>query len=133
MHKLRDMASKLHSCQAGDKHGGEEGGSLVGMLTDEALNFPSISEAGDAFGKCLESFGNCKVLFIGDGTRGTSEFYRARAEITKYMIEHRGFIIVAVEADWPDAEAVDRYVRRRPGLGKQASVEPTGVAKEAER
>ncbi len=31
------------------------------------------------------------------------------------MIEHYGFNIVAVEADWPDAEAIDRYVRRRPG------------------
>ncbi len=41
--------------------------------------------------------------------------------------------IVAVEADWPDAEAVDRYVRRRPGPGPQASVESDGVAKRAGR
>jgi erythromycin esterase-like protein len=63
----------------------------------------------------LDSFGDARVLLIGDASHGTSEFYSARAAITQYMIEHHGFNIVAVEADWPDAEAVDRYVRRRPG------------------
>lgn len=133
MHKLKHMASKLHSCYDGGERGDERRGSVVEMLTDEVLSFPSISDSGDAFGKYFDSFGNCKVLLIGDGTHGTSEFYKARAEITKYMIEHHGFNIVAVEADWPEAEAVDRYVRRRPGPGKRASVEPTGVAKEAGR
>jgi erythromycin esterase-like protein len=30
------------------------------------------------------------------------------------LIAHHGFNIVAVEADWPDAAAIDRYVRDRP-------------------
>ncbi|KAI5301022.1 hypothetical protein KEM55_003055, partial [Ascosphaera atra] len=59
--------------------------------------------------------GRYKVVLIGDGSHGTSEFYRARAEITKHLVQHHGFNIVACEADWPDAEAIDRYVRRRPG------------------
>ncbi|KAJ6438970.1 erythromycin esterase [Purpureocillium lavendulum] len=41
------------------------------------------------------------------------------------------FNIVAAEADWPDAEAVDRYVRRRPGPGPTAGVEPVRQAEEA--
>jgi hypothetical protein len=45
---------------------------------------------------------------------GTSEFYRARAAITRRLIEQYGFTIVAVEADWPDAAAIDRYVRHSP-------------------
>src|SRR6185295_7656796 len=44
---------------------------------------------------------------------GTSQFYRARAAITRRLIERHGFTIVAVEADWPDAAAIDRYVRQR--------------------
>ena len=34
-----------------------------------------------------------------------------RAQITKRLIEERGFTAVAVEADWPDAYRVNRYVR----------------------
>ena len=42
---------------------------------------------------------------LGEASHGTSEFYRARAAITKRLIEEHGFMIVAVEADWPDASA----------------------------
>ncbi|PYV61133.1 MAG: erythromycin esterase, partial [Acidobacteria bacterium] len=52
---------------------------------------------------------------LGEATHGTYEFYRERAEITKRLIKEKGFIAVAVEADWPDAFRVNRYVR---GLGQ---------------
>ena len=51
---------------------------------------------------------------IGESSHGTHEFYEARAEITKWLIEEKGFCAVAAEADWPDAYRVNRYVR---GLG----------------
>ncbi|KAK4141209.1 erythromycin esterase type II [Dichotomopilus funicola] len=60
-----------------------------------------------------------KIVLIGDASHGTSEFYTARAQLTQHLITHHGFTIVAVEADWPDAEAVDRYVRRRPAAPGQ--------------
>lgn len=88
--------------------------STIELLRANVEEFPSISEAGDAFARCFDSFGGAKVLMIGDASHGTSEFYTARAEITKYMIEHHGFNVVAAEADWPDAEAIDRHVRYRP-------------------
>jgi erythromycin esterase-like protein len=110
------------------------GSSTVELLKANVTSFPSISEAGDSFAKYFENFGSgSKILLIGDASHGTSEFYAARAEITKYMIERHGFNIVAIEADWPDAEAVDRYVRHRRSLGPQASVEPEGTAKQAGR
>jgi len=34
-----------------------------------------------------------------------------RAEITQRLIEEKGFSAIAVEADWPDAYRVNRYVR----------------------
>src|SRR5437868_3917849 len=36
---------------------------------------------------------------------------RARAEFTKTLILRKGFNIVAVEADWPDAYRANRWVR----------------------
>jgi protein-L-isoaspartate(D-aspartate) O-methyltransferase len=59
----------------------------------------------------LERIGEARVVLIGEATHGTSEFYRMRAQITRRLIERKGFRIVALEADWPDAAVVDRYVR----------------------
>jgi erythromycin esterase-like protein len=65
------------------------------------------------FGELFDRFGDKHVVLLGEASHGTSEFYRARAAITARLIEHHGFGIVAVEADWPDAAAVDRFVQLR--------------------
>ncbi len=64
--------------------------------------------------------GDARIVLIGESSHGTHEFYAARAEITKWLIEHKGFTAVAAEADWPDAYRVNRYVR---GQGDDVSAE----------
>ena|GEM_PF-18067 len=59
--------------------------------------------------------GDARIVLIGESSHGTHEFYEARAAITKWLIEQKGFCAVAAEADWPDAYRVNRYVR---GLGE---------------
>ncbi|MDX2169203.1 MAG: erythromycin esterase family protein, partial [Deltaproteobacteria bacterium] len=59
----------------------------------------------------LDRIGDARVVCLGEATHGTSEFYRMRARITRELILQRGFTLVAVEADWPDAARVDHYVR----------------------
>lgn len=68
-------------------------------------------EKWDEFGPFFDRFGDATVVLLGEGSHGTSEFYRARAAITRHLIEKHGFNIIAVEADWPDAAWIDRYVR----------------------
>jgi erythromycin esterase-like protein len=51
------------------------------------------------------------IVLIGEATHGTQEFYRIRADVTRGLIERRGFGVVAVEADWPDAYRANRWVR----------------------
>ncbi|PGH30171.1 hypothetical protein GX50_07071 [[Emmonsia] crescens] len=96
--------------------------SLSSRIKSAAKVLPPIRDA--SFGSNFDQFGNYKVVLIGDGSHGTSEFYQARAEITKHLIEHHGFDTVAVEADWPDAESVDRYVRLRPGVKSKLDPSP---------
>jgi erythromycin esterase-like protein/predicted phosphoribosyltransferase/dienelactone hydrolase len=67
-----------------------------------------------AFAAAFDRYADARVVLLGEASHGTSEFYRARAAITRRLIEHHGFNIVAVEADWPDAAAVDRHVRLKP-------------------
>jgi erythromycin esterase-like protein/predicted phosphoribosyltransferase len=57
--------------------------------------------------------GDAQLVLIGEASHGTHDFYAARAEMTRRLIEQRGFCGVAVEADWPDAYKVNRFVRGR--------------------
>lgn len=70
----------------------------------------------------LESIGDARYVLLGEATHGTHEFYLLRAELTKRLIAERGFTILALEADWPDAYRVNRYVRgeRREADAQQA-------------
>jgi len=58
----------------------------------------------------LTLVGNARFVLLGEASHGTHEFYRERAQITKRLIQEKGFTAVAVEADWPDAYRVNRYV-----------------------
>jgi erythromycin esterase-like protein len=86
---------------------------IVGALRDAAEDLPP-PERADAFGANFDRYGDAAVVLLGEATHGTSEFYRARAAISRHLITHHGFNIVAVEADWPDAARIDRYVRHKP-------------------
>jgi erythromycin esterase-like protein len=68
------------------------------------------------FALAFDRFADARVVLLGESTHGTAEFYNARAAITRRLVEEHGFTIVAVEADWPDADRLDRYVRHRPRL-----------------
>ena len=67
-----------------------------------------------------ELIGDARIVLIGESSHGTHEFYEARAAITKWLIEQKGFCAVTAEADWPDAYRVNRYVR---GLGDDTTPE----------
>src|SRR5215212_9601886 len=83
---------------------------LVKLLRHSAQHLPAPEHA-EEFGALFDRLGDAKVVLLGEATHGTSEFYRARAAITRRLIERHGFTIVAVEADWPDAARIDAYVR----------------------
>jgi len=59
----------------------------------------------------LQLIGPARLALVGEASHGTREFYRERIRITQRLITEKGFTAVAVEADWPDAWRVNRYVR----------------------
>lgn len=88
------------------------------LLTDvvaEAAR-PLRGEIND-YNPLMEQIGEASLVLIGEASHGTHEFYRERAQITKRLIKEKGFTAVAVEADWPDAYRVNRYVQ---GVGSDA-------------
>jgi protein-L-isoaspartate(D-aspartate) O-methyltransferase len=95
---------------------------LPALIAAAAEPLPDIADPG--FGALFDRFGDARVVLLGEASHGTSEFYRARAAITRRLIDEHGFSIVAVEADWPDAATIDRYVRHRAKrAGEEAAFE----------
>lgn len=83
--------------------------TIADLVAEVAEPIAGIDEVD--LGPLLERIADARVVLLGEATHGTSEFYRMRARITRELVENLGFDIVAVEADWPDAARVDRYVR----------------------
>jgi erythromycin esterase-like protein len=88
--------------------------TLRSMIRAAAEPLPALEDLH--FGSLFDRFASAKVVLLGEASHGTSEFYRARAAITRRLVEQHGFTIIAVEADWPDATAIDRQVRGLPAL-----------------
>ncbi|MFL5807047.1 MAG: erythromycin esterase family protein [Roseiflexaceae bacterium] len=81
---------------------------LAAAIRDAA--HPLTGAAAD-YDTLLDRIGDARLVLIGEASHGTHEFYRQRALITRRLIAERGFTAVAVEADWPDAYRVNRFVR----------------------
>jgi erythromycin esterase-like protein len=69
-----------------------------------------LAGSPDDYDSLLDLVGDARFVLIGEASHGTHEFYRERAQITKRLIFQRGFNAVAVEADWPDAYRINRFV-----------------------
>ena len=85
--------------------------SLAGLIAASARPLPEPED--ETFADAFDHLRTKRVVLLGECSHGTSEFYRARAAITRRLVERHGFTIVAVEADWPDAAVIDSYARAR--------------------
>ena len=86
-------------------------------MTDDRELSASIAAAAtplpsdDDLGAVLAAIGDRRIVLLGEASHGTHEFYRLRTELTRRLVDERGFTAVAVEGDWPDCRRVDRFVR----------------------
>lgn len=86
--------------------------STIGELRELAI---PLTGGADDYDRLLRMIGDASIVLLGEASHGTHEFYRERARITKLLIVQKGFNAVAVEADWPDAYRINRFVRGEPG------------------
>lgn len=95
----------------------------VATLRDRA-SASARAHADDPYHAIVERVGDARIVLIGEASHGTHEFYDERAAITRRLIEQKGFAAVAVEADWPDALRVNRYVA---GAGASPDADAAGA------
>jgi erythromycin esterase-like protein len=79
-----------------------------------------LKDSRDISDEIMALVGDARFVLIGEASHGTHEFYQCRAEITKRLIAEKGFAAVAVEADFPDAYRINRFVR---GIGSDKNAD----------
>jgi len=79
------------------------------VVAEACEPFRSVADADLA--PLLKRIGDAPVVLLGEASHGTQEFYDMRSRITRRLIEEKGFNVVALEADWPDAAVLDAHVR----------------------
>lgn len=91
--------------------------ALLSQLPPHLRALPSAAADDDLL---MEQLGRSRLALLGEATHGTHEFYAERAWLTQRLIRDHGFNAVVVEADWPDAWRVNRYIR---GAGDDRNAE----------
>ena len=59
----------------------------------------------------MERIGDAKYVLLGEASHGTHEYYTWRTEITKRLINEKGFNFIAVEGDWPDCYKINQWIK----------------------
>jgi len=82
-------------------------------------SFATICVAGRTLERPVIRSWNCSgaavSFLLGEASHGTHEFIKLARRFTERLITEKGFSAVAVEADWPDAYRVNRYVAKAAG------------------
>ncbi|WP_280422930.1 erythromycin esterase family protein [Nocardia carnea] len=113
--EVRDLLDRAARLPAGDQGAAATGPEMA--VRTAATPLPDGVPSDEVL---LDLVGDARFVLIGEATHGTSEFYAARARMTRTLIERAGFAAVAVEADWPDAHRANRYIR---GTGDDGDAE----------
>ncbi len=71
-----------------------------------------LTGATQDYDPLMELIGDAQFVLLGEASHGTHEFYRERAEITRRLIEEKGFSAVAIEGDRANTDRVNRYIHR---------------------
>lgn len=90
--------------------------SMLEFLQQHAV---SLSQFED-FHPFLSAATDKQLVLLGEASHGTSEYYTWRADISKYLITEKGYNFIAIEADWPSAFVVNRYVKDLRGAAGSA-------------
>lgn len=89
-----------------------ERAEVVQRISKAAQPFDQINNA--SLDELLTRIGDARIVLLGESTHGTSEFYEMRSRITQELILKKGFNYIALEADWPDMELLNRFIRHLP-------------------
>ncbi|KEO84625.1 protein-L-isoaspartate O-methyltransferase [Tumebacillus flagellatus] len=80
---------------------------LVRQIRNTSIRMDST----DDLDVLVEAVGDAQIVLLGEASHGTSEFYTLRMELSKKLIERKGFQFIGVEGDWPSCCSLNSYVK----------------------
>ncbi len=83
--------------------------TLPELIYQSSEHFTNIDNVN--LNNLMDRVGDSHIVLLGESSHGTAEFYEMRARITKELIEKKGFNVIAVEADWPDAAHINNFIQ----------------------
>ena len=86
-------------------------------LKSAAVPFDRVDPADslDDLEPLRQLVGDARIVSLGEATHGTREFFQMKHRILRFLVERMGFTAFAIEATWPEANRLDRYVRTGEG------------------
>lgn len=80
------------------------------IIESVRISAKTIQDDKKSYYYLLDQIGDARFVLLGEDTHGSSEFYRARSEITQLLINEKGFNIIALEADFPEAYRINQFL-----------------------
>jgi erythromycin esterase len=96
--------------------------AIVSEVRTRAIPFETMT-AGSGFDDlaALDGIiGDARIVALGEATHGTAEFFRMKHRLFEYLVERKGFTVLAFETTWPDTESVNRYIHGGEGSAETA-------------
>jgi erythromycin esterase-like protein len=81
--------------------------NLVELIIKDAIQLKDINDYNPLINQASEA----KFILLGESSHGTSEYYKIRAELSKKLIQEKGYTYIAVEGDWPACQHINRYIK----------------------
>jgi erythromycin esterase len=91
--------------------------TIVQEIASQAKALDSV-DPGSGFDDLAEFdriVGDARIVSLGEASHGTAEFFRMKHRLLEYLVEKKGFTVLAIESGWPRLEAVDRYIKSGEG------------------
>lgn len=63
--------------------------------------------------------GESSVVALGENSHGSSEIYKMKERLIRYMAENMGFDIFSIEANMPESYRLNTYIHKRQGSPEQ--------------
>lgn len=95
---------------------------VVDWIAAHAIAIKTV-EAGhglDDLAPLGKAIGGAHVIALGEATHGTREFFQMKHRMLEYLVEKLGVTTFAIEANEPEARAIDDYVVNGVGDAKTA-------------
>ncbi|MCW3055562.1 MAG: hypothetical protein JWN14_4732, partial [Chthonomonadales bacterium] len=91
--------------------------AIVAQIKANAIPLTTV-EAGHGFDDLApldKIVGDARIVALGEASHGTREFFQMKHRLLEYLVNKKGFTVFAIEANWPESEVADRYIKTGEG------------------